>query len=143
MGYAPGWQVRCRICGLTLEAGVTGPIVKIAAIGSSYMLGRCSCCRRVRLLVIERRRDPNKSITPPIGYAPGWRVRCQTCNAEIDAERLGVILQPGQQVMDVSGPCRRCATKRRLVIEPAAVAGASTAPSAPVSPKLQTFGGER
>jgi hypothetical protein len=127
MGYAPGWQVRCRICGLTLEAGMSGPIVRLAAIGSSYMLGRCSCCRRVRLLVIERRRDPNKNVLPPIGFAPGWRVRCSTCEAEIDAERLGVIVVPGQQPMEISGPCRQCGTKRRLLIEPVAARPAAPA----------------
>ena len=52
-GYAPGWQVRCKTCGLTVDAGKAG-IIRVWAVGKSYKLGWCSRCRRIRCLVVER-----------------------------------------------------------------------------------------
>jgi hypothetical protein len=50
---APGWQVRCLKCGLTVPAGKAG-IIRIKAAGKSYKLGKCERCRRIRWLVVER-----------------------------------------------------------------------------------------
>ena len=50
---APGWQVRCSHCGLTIEAGKAG-IIRLGARGKSYKLGWCSRCRWFRCLIVER-----------------------------------------------------------------------------------------
>jgi hypothetical protein len=49
---ALGWQVRCRKCGLTFDAGDLG-IVRMGAVGKSYILRFCGQCRWPRWLVIE------------------------------------------------------------------------------------------
>ena len=64
-GYAPGWQVRCRKCGLIVDAGKAG-IIRIGAAGKSYKLGWCSLCRRIRWLVVERVSVPDSG-DPPEG----------------------------------------------------------------------------
>ncbi|MDB6024300.1 MAG: polymerase sigma factor, sigma-70 family [Verrucomicrobiales bacterium] len=52
-GYAPGWQVRCPKCGLTVDAGAAG-LIRIGAVGRSRRLGPCSRCNRFRWLIVER-----------------------------------------------------------------------------------------
>lgn len=52
-GYAPGWQVRCPKCGLTVDAGAAG-LVRIGAVGTTRRLGPCSVCKRFRWLIVER-----------------------------------------------------------------------------------------
>lgn len=53
-GYAPGWQVRCPKCGLTLDAADLGFVfIWKKLIGKERRLGWCQECRRLRWLVIE------------------------------------------------------------------------------------------
>jgi RNA polymerase sigma factor (sigma-70 family) len=52
-GYAPGWQVRCPKCGLTVDAGAAG-LIRVGAAGTTRRLGPCSVCRRFRWLIVER-----------------------------------------------------------------------------------------
>src|ERR1051325_11558862 len=52
-GYAPGWQVRCPKCGLTVGAGEAG-LIRVWAAGDTRRLGPCSRCKRFRWLIIER-----------------------------------------------------------------------------------------
>ncbi len=52
-GYAPGWQVRCPACGLTVDAGAAG-LVRIGAVGTTRRLGPCGRCERWRWLIVER-----------------------------------------------------------------------------------------
>jgi len=56
-GYAPGWQVRCPKCGLTVDAGAAG-LVRVGAVGTSRRLGPCSVCKRFRWLIVERVKQP-------------------------------------------------------------------------------------
>jgi RNA polymerase sigma factor (sigma-70 family) len=56
-GYAPGWQVRCPKCGLTVDAGEAG-LVRLYAVGRSRRLGPCSVCKRFRWLIVERVKQP-------------------------------------------------------------------------------------
>lgn len=54
-GYAPDWQIRCPKCGKARDAGEAGFVrVKASSIGKR-VLGRCSGCRRLRMLVVERK----------------------------------------------------------------------------------------
>ncbi len=53
-GYAPGWQVRCRRCGLTFDASDLG-FIRVWAIGRSYKLLWCSRCRWPRWFAMERK----------------------------------------------------------------------------------------
>lgn len=53
-GYAPGWQVRCLKCGLTLDAADLGWI-RIRAAGRSYKLLWCQQCGRFRCFAMERK----------------------------------------------------------------------------------------
>lgn len=117
MGYAPGWQIRCRKCGLTVEAGRGGGLIRLGGLGRSYTLGRCSACDRLRILVIEKRSDPNASVLPPTGYAPGWLVRCETCTGHVDAEAAGLIVAAQQIPMRVVGTCSRCRVRTKLRLE--------------------------
>ena len=77
--FAPGWQVRCRKCGLTFDAGDLG-FVRIYAAGNSYRLRICGQCRRWRWLIIERK--------PPdlAGYAGP---RCDIATHKAEAVKLG------------------------------------------------------
>jgi hypothetical protein len=52
-GYAPGWQIRCPKCGLTVPASQTG-IIRIGGFGKNYKPGYCERCGRNRLLILER-----------------------------------------------------------------------------------------
>lgn len=52
-GYAPGWQVRCPKCGLTVGAGAAG-LIRVGAVGTTRRLGPCSRCNRWRWLIVER-----------------------------------------------------------------------------------------
>ena len=52
-GYAPGWQVRCPKCGLTVDAGAAG-LIRLGAAGRSRRLGPCSNCKKLRWLIVER-----------------------------------------------------------------------------------------
>jgi hypothetical protein len=55
-GYAPGWQVRCRKCGLTFDAADLGFFfVAKKLIGGQRTLRWCQQCRRLRWLSVERR----------------------------------------------------------------------------------------
>jgi len=58
-GYAPGWRVRCLACGHTRPAAEAG-IIRVAAAGRKYTLGRCSACGKLRWIVIERDPSPEK-----------------------------------------------------------------------------------
>ena len=51
-GFAPARQIRCRTCGLTLDAADLG-IVRIGGRGRSFKLLWCGQCRRHRRLVLE------------------------------------------------------------------------------------------
>ena len=53
-GYAPGWQVRWRRCGLTFDAADLG-IIRIGAIGRSFKLLWCQQCRWPRWFAWERK----------------------------------------------------------------------------------------
>ena len=116
MGYAPGWQIRCRKCGLTLDAS-EAMIIRVGAMGKEYTPGKCSACNRLRLLVIEKRTDPNANLQPNTGYAPGWRVRCPVCNKMREAAKLGLIIPSDNYPRSITGPCMRCGEDRQLVIE--------------------------
>lgn len=63
-GYAPGWQVRCPACGLTVDAGKAG-LVRIWAAGRERRFGRCSHCNASRWLIIERVSDPQAGDSEP------------------------------------------------------------------------------
>lgn len=52
-GFAPGWQVRCPACGLTVDAGKAS-LIAVWAKGSGRRLGRCSHCNVSRWLFVER-----------------------------------------------------------------------------------------
>jgi RNA polymerase sigma factor (sigma-70 family) len=52
-GYAPGWQIRCPKCGLTVDAGAAG-LIRILAAGDTRRLGPCSRCKKLRWLIVER-----------------------------------------------------------------------------------------
>jgi hypothetical protein len=52
-GYAPGWQIRCPKCGLTVPASQTG-IVRVGGFGKNFKPGYCERCRRNRFLILER-----------------------------------------------------------------------------------------
>ena len=53
-GYAPGWQVRCRKCGLTFDAADLG-IIRIGGLGTSYKLFWCQQCGWLRWFALERK----------------------------------------------------------------------------------------
>jgi hypothetical protein len=55
-GYAPGWRIRCLSCGKTRPAGEAG-MIRVAAVGKKYTIGRCGACGRLRWIVVER--DPS------------------------------------------------------------------------------------
>jgi hypothetical protein len=55
MGYVLGWQIRCKKCGTTRDAGAAGLIRTGAASIGKRTLGWCSKCGRLRMLVVERR----------------------------------------------------------------------------------------
>ena len=119
MGYAPGWQIRCRKCGLTVEAGIGG-MVRIWAIGRSYRLGKCSACDRLRWLIVEKRADPGGAANPKKGYAPGWIIRCPSCNRQRDAGEAGLIIEDSKPHPTLlRGPCSKCGKKQWLLIEKA------------------------
>jgi len=46
------WQVRCRKCGLTFDAGDIG-VIRIGGAGKSYIFRHCAQCRRLRWMLIE------------------------------------------------------------------------------------------
>jgi RNA polymerase sigma factor (sigma-70 family) len=50
-GSAPGWQIRCPECNLTVDASVS--MVRIGAAGTERRWGWCEGCRRHRWLLIE------------------------------------------------------------------------------------------
>jgi RNA polymerase sigma factor (sigma-70 family) len=52
-GYAPGWQIRCPKCGLTVPASQTG-IIRVGGFGKNFKPGYCERCGRNRLLILER-----------------------------------------------------------------------------------------
>ena len=49
---APGWRIRCLKCGFTEPWGKHG--IRIGAIGTSYVPGRCPRCRRIRIHAVEK-----------------------------------------------------------------------------------------
>jgi hypothetical protein len=49
---APGWRVRCLKCGFTEPWGKYG--IRIGGSGTSYTLGRCDRCRRIRIHAVEK-----------------------------------------------------------------------------------------
>lgn len=51
-GYAPGWQVRCPVCGAVVDAGKAG-LVRVKARGRERCLGWCSSCNGSRWLIVE------------------------------------------------------------------------------------------
>jgi hypothetical protein len=51
---APGWQVRCLTCGLTFDAGDLG-IIRLHAVGNTYLLRKCGQCEHMRRLIVERK----------------------------------------------------------------------------------------
>jgi len=55
-GFAPGWQIRCPVCGLTVDARTC--MVRLGAIGTDHRRGWCERCRRHRWLVIEPMAPP-------------------------------------------------------------------------------------
>jgi hypothetical protein len=61
-GYAPGWQIRCKKCGTTRDAGDVRMIRIGAASIGKRTLGWCSKCRRLRMLVVERQPQPTPSV---------------------------------------------------------------------------------
>ncbi|QDU71688.1 hypothetical protein [Mucisphaera calidilacus] len=61
-GYAPGWRIRCTTCGHHKPAAEAG-IIRVAAAGTKYTLGRCSHCRKLRLVAIEK--DPDAAAEHP------------------------------------------------------------------------------
>lgn len=52
-GYAPGWQVRCPTCALTVDGG-KAHLIRVSGAGGERRWGRCSHCRASRWLIIER-----------------------------------------------------------------------------------------
>lgn len=60
-GYAPGWQIRCPKCGLTVPASQTG-IIRVGGFGKNLKPGYCDRCRRNRFLILER--IPNNPTLP-------------------------------------------------------------------------------
>ena len=116
MGYAPGWQIRCRKCGLKVDASQAF-MIRIGAVGKEYTPGKCQACNRLRLLVIENRTDPNAKAEPSRGYAPGWRVRCPVCGKMREAEKEGLIITSDNYPKTIVSACMRCGEDRPLVIE--------------------------
>jgi hypothetical protein len=58
-GYAPGWQVRCCLCGLTFDAADLGmTFVGKVLLGKQYKLLWCQQCRWIRWMSVEHR-SPN------------------------------------------------------------------------------------
>jgi hypothetical protein len=49
---APGWRIRCLKCGFVEPWSKYG--IRIGASGTSYTLGRCDRCRRIRIHAVER-----------------------------------------------------------------------------------------
>jgi len=60
-GDAPGWQIRCPRCGLTVPASQSG-ILRLGGFGKSFKPGYCERCQRNRILILERM--PDHSTTP-------------------------------------------------------------------------------
>jgi RNA polymerase sigma factor (sigma-70 family) len=58
-GFAPGWQIRCPACGLTVDAATC--LARIGAIGTGRRWGWCDRCRKHRWLVIEPMPPPQDS----------------------------------------------------------------------------------
>src|SRR6185369_18008092 len=80
-GYAPGWQVRCRKCGLTFDAADLG-IVRIGAAGTNYALRWCQQCRRLRWVAVERRpADLPEHAGPRCNRATHVRASAAGCDA--------------------------------------------------------------
>ena len=52
-GYAPGWQLRCRKCGLVRDAAGAG-IVRIGGWGRKYILRSCPQCHVMSFQVLEK-----------------------------------------------------------------------------------------
>ncbi len=56
-GYAPGWQVRCPKCGLTVDAG-KAVIIRIGYVGTTgRKYGYCERCDKNRWLIVEAARE--------------------------------------------------------------------------------------
>jgi hypothetical protein len=63
-GRAPGWRIRCCTCGFTEHFGKYG--IRMAAAGTKYTLGRCQCCNRIRIQIIEKGLAPTSQEAPPV-----------------------------------------------------------------------------
>lgn len=50
---APGWRIRCRRCGHTIPYGIWG-IRMAAASRGKFLLGRCTRCRHLGCMAVER-----------------------------------------------------------------------------------------
>ncbi len=50
---APGWRIRCRRCGHALPYGIWGVRLAAASRGK-FILGRCTRCRHLGCMVVER-----------------------------------------------------------------------------------------
>jgi hypothetical protein len=57
-GFAPGWQIRCPSCGRTADASEAGIVRVGAASVGKRILGRCTQCKRLRWLALERKSQP-------------------------------------------------------------------------------------
>ena len=59
-GFAPGWRIRCPVCGLTVDASTC--MVRLGAIGTDRGWGWCERCHRHRWLVIETMAPPQDAV---------------------------------------------------------------------------------
>jgi RNA polymerase sigma factor (sigma-70 family) len=62
-GYAPGWQLRCPKCGLTVTATQAG-LIRVGGFGKNLKPGYCERCRRNRFLILERMPE-NPTVSSP------------------------------------------------------------------------------
>lgn len=114
-GHAPGWQVRCPVCGFTVDASKAG-LIRVKARGNSRNYAHCSGCNKKRWLVVEPTSFPDQP--PGEGYAPGWQIRCPVCGHTADAGKAGLIRGPTESSSRCYGPCSACKKEHWLIVEP-------------------------